>query len=177
MKTLQIFLGTGVIIALLVFLNVATADVSNESLKEAKKSLTFTVDVGDGSVGMPEVKFAPEDGEQSQGTCAMTPGGNMPNMLLGEPVLPTPKQDMLQNTPDKALEPLSSLKTPPPYHEPYRRRDRQPPDRDPDPDPNDPDPNDPDPPPNTTPEPATLLLVGLGVGVALCETRRRRGKP
>ena len=167
MKTLQIFLGAGTVIALLGLLNVATADVRNESMKSPK----FVIDAGDG-VSLPDIYFDTKGGaggeEESQSTCAMTPGGNAPATLLEQPVVP-PRDPERLTTPDVTLAPISSLKTPPSTP---TSRQYPPPN---DPPPNDPPPNDPppkDPPPPSTPEPATLLLMGLGIaGVAVARRR------
>ena len=164
MKTLQIFLRVGAVFALLGFLNVATAEIKNESMKP----LTFPIDVGDGSSGMPPVSFDSMGGagnEEAQTTCAMTPGGTMPEMLLEEPVIPPPPSDeYFTNSPSVTLAPISSLQTPPPYDP---RRNFYPPDT--------PTPPTPPPPP-VVPEPATLLLVGLGIGAVALVTRRRDEK-
>jgi hypothetical protein len=176
MKTLQVFFGAGAMVALLGFLSIATADVRNDSIK----SLTFSVDVGDGSVGMPEVSFDDmgSGAEETQTTCAMTPGGNMPGLLLEQPIVPTPDPERLVSAPDEALAPLSSLQTPPPYQLRTPYGPRTPEGQSPGGDPSGPDPPpqpDPDPSP-VVPEPATLLLVGLGIGVAAygAGARRRR---
>ena len=174
MKTLRVLLGACAMIALLGFLHVATADVRNDSVKP----LTFSVDSGDGFAGVPEISFDGNggDSEEAQTTCAMTPGGNMPGLLLEQPFTPPPNPERLTNAPDETLAPLSSLNSAPPYSRgglPYN--------------PNDPnDPGTPPPPPDdpkepstpAVPEPATLVLVGLGIGVAAygAGARRRRNK-
>ena len=162
MKTLRVFLGTGTMIVLLGFVHVATADVRNDSIKP----LEFSVDAGDGSVGMASIKFdAGGAGEETQMTCAMTPGGPMPNLMPEQPITTPQEPEHLTSSPARALAPISSLQTPPPYNPP-----RYPPDT-PDPPPEDPD-DPPPPPPPLVPEPATLLLVGLGIaGVAVARKR------
>ena len=164
MKTLQIFLGVGVVIVLLGF-NFAAADIENGS---ARSALTFSLDTGDGTTDMPAISFdlmGGAGGEEAQLTCAMTPGGNMPNLLLAEPALPrvTPLQSR-STSPQVALAPLNSLDSPPGYTPP--RRGTLPPGPTP----------PPPPPPLAVPEPATLVLVGLGIG-AVAVARRRWNNP
>ena len=159
MKTLQRFLGVGVAVALL-GLNVVIADVRTES---TRVPLTFPLDVGDGSVDMPDISYdvlGSAGGEAAQATCAMTPGGTSPNLLLEPPIVPLPNFDRLTNVPRESLAPLAPLARPRTNYTPNRRPYRDPP------------PQDPPPPP--VPEPTTLLIVGLGIGALA--VARRQGK-
>ena len=144
-------------IVLLGLVHVAKADVRNDSIKP----LEFSVDAGDGSVDMASINFDTGGaGEETQTTCAMTPGGSMPNLMPEQPVTTPQEPEHLTSSPAETLAPISSLQTPPPYNPP-----RYPIDPNPDP--------DPDPPvPPLVPEPATLLLVGIGIaGIAVARRR------
>ena len=169
MKTLKILLGSGAMIALLGFLlgflNVAQADIRNDSIQPLK----FDVDAGDGSVSMPQITFdSGGAAEESQQTCAMTPGGSMPGLLLEQQFATPPDPEHLTHPPDVTLAPISSLQTPPPYNP----RRGYPDDPTPPGTPEIPvDPDEPPPPP-VTPEPTTLLLVGLGIAGAAVARRR-----
>jgi len=170
MKTLKIFFGAGAMIALLGLLNVAPADIRSDL-----QPLKFSVDAGDGSIDIPQISFDSDDGnEETQQTCAMTPGGNMPGLLLEQPFVTPPDPERLTSSPEATLAPISALQTPPPYNPP---RGGYPPDNPLTPDspdvpvgpPDNPDPPDP---PSVVPEPATLLLVGLGIAGAAVARRR-----
>ena len=176
MKTLQMFLGMGMIFALL-GLSTAVADIRNES---ARTPLTFSLDVGDSSVSMPDISFdtmGGVGGEEARSTCAMTSGGAMPNLSFDIPALPTPPAAERETiAPQVALAPLNSLREPPTYpssgrgYPPPIGREYTPPA------PKNPEGEEEEPPPPqpAVPEPATLLFVGLGIGTALAATRRRR---
>ena len=164
MRTLLTFLGAGTMIALLGWVQVAIADVRNDSIKP----LEFTIGAGDGSVDMPSIKFDTDGtGEEAQRTCAMTPG--MPDLLLEQPVTTSQEPEHLAgyqtSSPAVTLAPISSLQTPPPYSSARRWY-----------------PDDPEVPVITTdepgtspplvPEPATVLLIGIGIaGVAVARRR------
>jgi hypothetical protein len=164
MKTLKILLGSGAMIALLGFLNVAPADIRNDSIQP----LRFDVDAGDGSVSMPQITFDSGGGatEEAQQTCAMTPGGNIPGLLSEQQFVTPPNPEHMTHPPEVTLAPISALQTPPPY-DPRRGY--------PPTDPTTPevpvDPEEPPPPP-VVPEPTTLLLVGLGIAGAAAARRR-----
>ena len=158
MKTLKIFLGVGVVVFLL-GLNTVVADIES-----AGKSLTFSLDIGDGSTDMPKISFdmmGGAGGQEAQTVCAMTPGGKMSNLLLEEPFVPPPAPVSAgSNSPRSALAQLNSLgSTPPPSTNRGGRRTPPPP-------------LPPPPPPPIVPEPTTLLLVGFGVGTVLAARRR-----
>jgi hypothetical protein len=159
MKTLQILLGVGVFVALLGF-NFATADTVNKS---AKSPLSFSLDLGDGSGGMPDISFdtvGGTGGTESQTTCAMTPGGTSTDLFTEEPINPlggTPDR-LTGYSPQRMFSPIASLNPPPPYY-PGMYYPLPPP---------------PPPPPPPVPEPATLMLVGIGVGLATMFARHRR---
>jgi len=177
MKTLQIFFGVGAAVAL--FASVAVAEIRNESMQP----LRFSVDTGDGSITLPDFIFCDVSsvgGEESQATCMMTPGGNMPNTLLELPVVPhpTPADAEDYTSAGEAIAPVAQINSPQPpaAYNPYNPR------RPGSPAPNDDSVEDPadqiDPPPTevVTPEPATLVIVGLGiVGGAIIARRRRQG--
>lgn len=171
MKTLQMLLGIVAIVALL-GLNVAVAEIQNSSAK----SPNFSMDAGDGST-MPDISFdtmGGTGGDEAQSTCAMTPGGTSPSLLLEEPVLPPetpvstdPNRDTASSS---TLAPLNSLQSAPPYR--GTGYPTYPPGvTDPTPDPDNPN----TPPAMVVPEPTTMAVVALGLGgVALVS--RRRGK-
>jgi len=167
MKTLQVFFGLSVATALL-GASVAMAEIRHESLRP----LMFSVDVGDASITLPEFSFCSinDQSEEAQATCMMTPGGNMPDVLMELPVVPiaTPVSEGYTSA-QAAITPVSMLRTPP-YSEP--RWPFTPPVTPPITPPDDPD--DPPPPPPVVPEPATLVLIGLGIGGALVARRQRR---
>lgn len=179
MKMLQVFFGVGAVIALLV--GVAVAEIKNESMKP----LMFSVDVGDGSVTLPDFTFCnvgSTGDEGAQATCMMTPGGNMPNSLLELPVTPVPVAASAEDytSAQVAIAPVAQLNSiQPPVYGPRRPWLSNPDD------PSSPagpaDLTDPvivdpaDPSPVVVPEPATLVIVGLGIGGAMIARRRRQG--
>ena len=147
MRTLQVFFGVSVVVALLGF-NVVCGDVVNKS---EQTPITFSLDIGDGS-SMPEISFCAAGGageDTAQTTCVMTPGGTAVDITWEEPWYPR-FTEPLRSIP-QILAPLSSLGTPPRY-EPRRP-------------PYPPQPH-PRPPRPVVPEPTTLVLFGLGIGVA-----------
>ena len=166
MKTLKILFGVGVVIALL-GLNVATADIKSA----AGSALTFPLDTGDGTASMPDVSFdtaGGEGGDESQTTCAMTPGGLSPNPALEQPVIPPTDPDTFTDTPLERHA-NDSLRSPPPNNDRGRRPWYPPTTTD------EPPPEEEEPPPLTAvPEPATLLIVGIGLGATALVARRRR---
>ena len=162
MKTLQRFFGIGVAVALL-GLNVVMADVKTESTSAAA-SLKFSLDIGDGSVNLPDISFDESGSEQAQATCATTPGGTARNLVLAQPPITVPNSERLTNAPRTALASLAPLAPPQDDDRNSRRRRYPPPD----------DPPPPPPPPPPTPEPATLLLVGLGIGAVAVVRQRGR---
>jgi len=160
MKTLQLFLSVGALIALL-GLNVVLADVQSNSAKGPE----FPLEAGDGS-SMSSINFDTTSNNTAQTTCATTPGGPSLNPLMEMPIVPV--QDTEQLTQYDDLSPLGSKDS---------KRDglpgrntpigRQPGWRIPTGSSGD------DPPPPSTPEPATMLLIGLGIGGAAVVARRR----
>ena len=172
METFKMLFGVGVIIALL-GLNVATADINGS----AGASLTFPLDIGDGTASMPDVTFdagGGAGGDESQTTCAMTPGGPSTNPLLQEPVVPPTDPETLTSTPLERHA-NDSLRSPPPSNGDRGRVPAYPPGTTTPPGEDPPGEDEPPPPPPTAvPEPATLVIVGLGLGAALVARRRRK---
>ena len=173
MKTLQKFLGVGVAVALL-GLSVVMADVQTDP---ARVPLKFSLDIGDGSVDLPEISFdviGGVGGEGAQTTCAMTPGTGS-SLLLNPPLITMQRPEQWSNTPRASLAPLGTL-PPAQTNYPPRRRSA----------PSTPavftpppifivDPDEDDEGSAQVPEPATLLIVGLGIGaVAVVRQRRKR---
>jgi len=171
MKTLQMFFGVGVAVALL-GVNVAMAEFRHVSLDRGVE-FTPTFETADGTVTMPTFSFCDASKlghptEDAQSTCAITPGGIAAGLLMELPVLPpavAPRHEVAQPL---AYSP-GTLPEQRPYNEPRLPYSRPPA---PMPTPQSPD----ELPPiegGEIPEPATLLIVGLGVaGVAMA---RRKG--
>ena len=162
MKTLRMILGGAAVVALL-GMSTVIADIQNGS---GLSGLTFSLDVGSSS-SMADVSFDTPDGEESQSTCAMTPGGTGMSMPYEEPVNPIPNPEYYTSSPQATLAPINSLQAPqtqtpgtsgrryvtppPPVIEEEGRRDQPP----------------------VVPEPATLVLMGLGLGAVVAARRRR----
>lgn len=171
MKTLQVFFGVSVAVALL-GASVAVAEIRNESMMEP---LAFNVSTEDGSISMPNLKFdkVGSGGEEAQQTCAMTPGGTMPNLLMEMPVVPPVNPERAgvnqpERTPSLGIPPYNPSY--PSRNQPYRPTYPPGTPENPPPPPEEPD----DPPPVLVPEPATLVILGLGIGGAVVARRRYR---
>ena len=168
MKTLRRFFVLGAVLAL-VGLNTMLADGAG-----AANPLTFRLDTGYPSVNLPEISFdsaGSPSGEETQSTCAMTPGGNMPNLIPNQPVVPPTNPgdpDSERNaarSPETTLDP--NLTDPVPVQHEHKRYwaisgGSQPL----------PEGDDGDVPSPAVPEPATLVIVGLGIGAAAIARRR-----
>jgi len=157
MKTIQILFG----VAALLLVNVAMAEVRIESMEP----LMFSVNVGDGSITIPDLTFddlVQSTGQEAQAPCAMTPGGSAPNTLMEIPPVQPPTADHTTAVPDSVFGAFTALSTPASAPT-FRGRGYDTPPVNP--------PAEPVEPPEETlpfvvPAPATLLMVGLGlVGV------------
>jgi hypothetical protein len=156
MKMLQRIFGVGVAVTLL-GVNLVLADISTDA---SRKPLSFPLDIGDGSLNLPEVSFDAAGDEEAQTTCAMTPGGPGGDFVLPLPPITVPRGERFRNPQWSSAGPLGSLPPPPKDNPSRRRRPPTPP---------------PPPPPPPVPEPATLLIVGLGIG-AIAVVRQRGEK-
>jgi len=167
MKTLRVILGGTAIVALLGVS--AMADVQNVSALSAP---VFSLDIGSGA-DMQDISFGTSDNsEESQTTCAMTPGGASMGMLYEDPVInPIDEPERYTNSPQISLASINSFRTPgvqnttPGY--PYN----------PNPAPAPPtDGTTPGTEPPVVPEPATLMLFGIGIGAVFATRRREKGE-
>ena len=158
MSVLQKFFGVGAAVALL------GASVAMAEIRTEFKPLEFKVSTADGSVTLPDFSFDKNSGgeaEESQATCAMTPGGPSPGVMMELPIVPPVVPDRIEPVQDVTF----SAGTLPSQRRFNEQRFRE----------------------TTTtttreeiiitelPEPATLVIIGLGVtGVAVARRRWRK---
>ena len=166
MKMLQMFFGLGATVALL------GANVAIAEIRSGVDPLTFSVGTGGTSASM-SVSFSDAGGfgsEEAHGTCTMTPGGNMPNVILELPVVTSIyAKDSVYGT-ARVVDTLDTdnvFRSTPPLYTPNRRYLPPPDDGQSSTDPPDGSST------SVVPEPATLLIVGLGIGAVAAMCRRR----
>jgi len=161
MSVLQKFFGVGAAVALL------GTSVAMAEIKTGFKPLEFEVRTADGSVTLPDFSFDKNNGggaEESQATCAMTPGGPSPGVMMELPIIPPVVPDRIEPVQDVTFS-AGTLPSQRRFNEQSFR-----------------DYENPTPPPEekeipVVPEPATLVVIGLGVtGVAVACRRWRKSE-